>query len=308
MSFSSGVKKELCNVEGSIRHCDMGEVAGILNTCGEFSVNQIKIQTESAIVAKRIFLLIKKNFNIHSQIAIRKNIKFKRSRVYCIEINQQVQKILQATGLWTQTKSGVIIQKKINTAVLQSTCCKRAYIRGAFLASGSVSDPSKSYHMEFVCQSNELAQGLSNIINFFELQAKIIHRKGHYIVYLKKGGNIVDLLNIMGAHGSLMDLENLRIVKDVCNNVNRFVNCETANLIKTVDAAVKQIEDIRVIMEHKGLDSLSEQLAEVARVRIQYPEASLKEIGAMLSPSVGKSGVNHRLRKISDIAAMLRHI
>lgn len=306
MSFSSGVKKELCYVDSGARHCDMGEIAAILNTCGEFSHSYIKIQTESAIVAKRVFLLIKKNFGIHSKITIRKNIKFKRSRVYCIEISEYSDKILQATGLWTQNKSGVIIHKQIDTNVTQSTCCKRAYIRGAFLAGGSVTDPSKSYHMEFVCQSSVLARGLSNIINFFELQAKAIQRKGHYIVYLKKGGNIVDLLNIMGAHTSLMDLENLRIVKDVCNNVNRFVNCETANLIKTVDAAVKQIEDIRLIMECKGLDSLSEQLAEVARVRIQYPEASLKEIGAMLSPSVGKSGVNHRLRKISDIAAMLK--
>ena len=190
--------------------------------------------------------------------------------------------------------------------LLSRTCCKRAFLRGAFLASGSISDPQKSYHFEIVCRTMEQAEQLQQLMNGFETEAKIVERKGHYVVYLKEGSQIVDMLNVMEAYISLMNLENVRILKEMRNSVNRKVNCETANISKTVNAAVKQLEDIELIRSKLGLDQLPQNLREMALIRLEYPEAALKELGNYLTPPVGKSGVNHRLRKLAEIAEDLR--
>ncbi|MDR2649585.1 MAG: DNA-binding protein WhiA [Clostridiales bacterium] len=288
MSFSSLVKNELRGIYGA-DHCVAAEMAAIINACGSINETGVRIQTENAGVAKKYFCLVKKLFKLQIDVSIRNSRQFNRSRVYSV--------------------SAPLIGKIPDIGIMdvpERECCKRAYIRGAFLSSGSLSDPEKAYHLEFVYADREKSAYLASIISSFGLKAKVIERKGHYIVYLKEGENIVDLLNIMGAHLSLMDLENLRIVKDMRNNVNRQVNCETANLTKTVRASVKQIEDINTIARIKGLGYLSDQLEEVAEIRLIYEAASLKELGAMLSPPVGKSGVNHRLRKISEIAENLR--
>ncbi|MDR1913715.1 MAG: DNA-binding protein WhiA [Clostridiales bacterium] len=189
---------------------------------------------------------------------------------------------------------------------LEKNCCKRAYIRGAFIESGSLNAPEKAYHLEFINPNREYVDILVYAIEFFDIRAKVTERKGHWVVYFKEGEHVVDLLNIMGAHNSLLNFENARIVKNMRNNVNRIVNCETANLSKTVTASIKQINDIKTIARITGLGYLSTQLKEVALIRLKYEEATLKEIGVMLSPPVGKSGVNHRLRKISGIAENLR--
>ncbi|MCI8814086.1 MAG: DNA-binding protein WhiA, partial [Lachnospiraceae bacterium] len=185
-------------------------------------------------------------------------------------------------------------------------CCKRAFIRGAFLVSGSISDPEKFYHFEIVCQTEEKAVQIQEIMQTFHIDAKIVLRKRSYVVYVKEGAQIVELLGLMEANVALMNLENIRILKEMRNSVNRKVNCETANIHKTVNAAVKQIEDIRLIEEKMGLDELSSGLSEIARLRLEFPEATLKELGMMLTPQVGKSGVNHRLRKLSNLAQELR--
>lgn len=174
------------------------------------------------------------------------------------------------------------------------------------MSAGSMSDPEKSYHFEIVCTTEKKAEQLMEIINSFDIDAKIVSRKKNYVVYVKEGAQIVDMLNIMEAHVALMNLENVRILKEMRNSVNRQVNCETANINKTVNAAVKQIEDINYIQETVGLESLPENLQEIAEVRLKYPEAALKELGTFLEPPVGKSGVNHRLRKICEIAETMR--
>jgi len=169
-----------------------------------------------------------------------------------------------------------------------------------------MSNPKKAYHMEFVTDDLEKAERLQEIIRAFSVDAKIIQRKKHYVVYIKEGSQIVDLLNVMEAHVSLMDLENVRIIKEMRNQVNRQVNCEAANISKTVNAASKQIEDIIFIRDHVGFGNLNEGLRDIARLRIEHPEASLKELGAMLQPPISKSGVNHRLRKLSYYADIYR--
>ena len=194
----------------------------------------------------------------------------------------------------------------VNTVAIQNLCCKRAFLRGAFLAGGSVSDPEKSYHLEISSPGTEKALQVLNCAKAFEIEAKIVERRKYQIAYFKEGSYISDMLNVMGAHISLLEFENIRIVKDLRNDVNRKVNCETANMDKTVKAAIKQVEDSHYIMNTVGLDSLDDALADVARLRLEYQDTSLKDLGAMLSPPVGKSGVNHRLRKISQIADEIR--
>ena len=194
----------------------------------------------------------------------------------------------------------------IHNVVVQNVCCKRAFIRGAFLSAGSISDPEKFYHFEITCASMRKAKQLQGLMASFDIEARIVLRKRYFVVYVKEGSQIAELLQIMEAPVALMELENIRIVKEMRNSVNRQVNCETANINKTVSAAVKQMEDIRYIQDTIGLESLPENLQEMARVRLERPEATLKELGEALEPPVGKSGVNHRLRKLSLVAEELR--
>ena len=187
-----------------------------------------------------------------------------------------------------------------------SSCCRRAYLRGVFLCVGSMSDPSKGYHLEMVCENKEVADQIAQILTTFDIEAKTICRKKYFVVYIKEGSAIVEFLGICEAHVSLMEFENLRILKEMSNSINRKVNCETANIAKTVRAANRQVEDILLIQKVYGFSKLADSLRQMAEVRLEYPDATLQELGELLDPPVGKSGVNHRLRKLSEIAADLR--
>ncbi len=309
MTFSSEIKKELCSHFGNGRHCSIAEIAGIINTCGLVGLSPpfIKIHSENAFVAKKYFTLVKQTFNFSSEVSIKNNKQLKKNRIYSVIINnKEAEKILRATGLLKDESSGPLLTLGIPKLVIKSSCCKRAYLRGTFISGGSLCHPEKNYHLELVNQSASLCNELSDLINTFDINSKVIKRKDNFVVYIKDGEKIVDFLNVIEAHYSLMNMENVRILKDMRNNVNRMVNCETANLNKTVTAAVRQIEDIRLIEQTKGLSSLSEALEEIAALRLSFPDASLKEIGSLLTPPVGKSGVNHRLRKLSEIADNIR--
>ena len=312
MSFSGNVKEELSHHLGSARHCRIAETAAIISICGGVMIDSrgrysLKIHTENLSVARKCFTLLTKTFNIRTDIAIRTN-RMKGSVSYYIVVKEHdaALRILQATKLIDQYGEVEEELSVVRNIVIQETCCKRAFIRGAFLASGSMSDPEKSYHFEIVCATREKAEQIQKIMKCFELDGKIVLRKKSFVVYLKEGSQIADVLNVMEAHMALMEFENVRILKDMRNTVNRKVNCETANINKTVSAAVKQIDDIRYIQETKGLDKLPEGLKDMALTRLTYPEASLKELGSLLTPPVGKSGVNHRLRKLSEMAEELR--
>ena len=312
MSFSGNVKEELSHHLGSARHCRIAETAAIISICGGVMIDSrgrysLKIHTENLSVARKCFTLLTKTFNIRTDIAIRTN-RMKGSVSYYIVVKEHdaALRILQATKLINQYGEVEEELSVVRNIVIQETCCKRAFIRGAVLASGSMSDPEKSYHFEIVCATREKAEQIQKIMKCFELDGKIVLRKKSFVVYLKEGSQIADVLNVMEAHVALMEFENVRILKDMRNTVNRKVNCETANINKTVSAAVKQIDDIRYIQETKGLDKLPEGLKDMALTRLTYPEASLKELGSLLTPPVGKSGVNHRLRKLSEMAEELR--
>lgn len=312
MSFSGEVKEELGLQISSARHCQIAEMAAFISMCGSVMIDSnerysVKIHTENLIVARKCFTLLQKTFNIRTEISIRRNLS-KQSTSYWLLVknHEEALRLLQATKLLTREGDVQEELSLVRNTVVQQYCCKRAFIRGAFLVSGSISDPEKSYHYEIVCSAKGKAEQLQKIMNSFEIDAKVILRKRSYVVYVKEGAQISDLLNIMEAHVALMKFENIRILKDMRNAVNRKVNCETANINKTVSAAVKQVEDIHYIRDTIGLENLSEALYDVALTRLSYPEATLKELGDLLTPPVGKSGVNHRLRKLGEIADKLR--
>ena len=281
MSFSSEVKEELSRHLGKSRHCQIAELAALIAFDGKVQVSEsgcdLFLDSENELLNTKYDLLLKKLFDFPEG-----------------KSGREQKKVYETVKMWDEDHQIPMITETVNGLLLLQGCCKRAYIRGAFLAGGSISDPNKSYHFEIVCRTMPQAEQLRDTMNSFDVDAKIVERKKHFVVYLKEGAQIVDILNVMEAHVALMNLENVRILKEMRNSVNRKVNCETANISKTVNAAVKQLEDITYIREVMGL------------LRLEYPEAPLKELGMYLDPPVGKSGVNHRLRKISEIADGLR--
>ncbi len=312
MSFSTEVKEELSKHVGSGRHCQIAELTAIIYMIGKIQCinNQKKLMlnTENELLSKKSSYLIKKLIGYETNIIESNNKRIIAYKII-IEDDEVVDKILTMTKLSFNDNIDVDIhvqQLNMDAIVIQKVCCKRAFLRGVFITSGSLADPVKAYHLEIVCIAEESAKRIQQILIDFDLEAKIVLRKKYFVVYIKEGSMIVDALNIMEAHASLMSMENVRIVKSMRNTINRRVNCETANLNKTVSAAVRQLEDIKYIEKVKGLSELSQQLRDLATLRIEEPDASLKELGEMLNPPVSKSGVNHRLRKLSEIANDLR--
>ena len=313
MSFSSKVKEELSRQISPARHCQIAEIAAIISLCGKIQIDEndrycIKINTENVAVARKYFTLLKKTFNISTDVVIRRNDYLRRNQTYGVAVteDEEARRVLLATKLMNDQGEIGENLSVVKNLVIQNQCCRRAFLRGAFLAAGSISDPERFYHFEIACTTEAKAKQLQSIISTFNLDARIVVRKKYFVVYIKEGSQIVDILNVMEAPVALMELENIRILKEMRNSVNRQVNCETANINKTVSAAVKQIEDITYIRDTIGFDSLPENLEEIARARLERPEATLKELGEVLDPPVGKSGVNHRLRKLSILAEDLR--
>lgn len=298
MSFSGEVKEELVKQLAAARHCQIAELAAMIEYTGAVHQKEdgtvlLEIQQEAPFVARKCFTLLQKAFNIETEME-------EEGSHFRYDNSGQIMKILQAIKHAPQEK------RVVNALVMKSLCCKRAFLRGAFLSLGSMSNPEKGYHLEFVCENGNQAKQIQDTLSAFGVEAKIVTRKRYQVVYIKESEGIVEVLNIMGAHISLMNLENLRILKEMRNSVNRRVNCEAANITKTVTAATKQIDDILYIRNHYGFDNLSDNLREIAEARLDYPDATLKELGEYLDPKVGKSGVNHRLRKLSELADRLK--
>ena len=309
MSFSGNVKDELAGHMPGARHCQIAELAAILQFCARIVKTQsgkdaLEINAENETVLKKCFTLLRKTFNIEtSAIKSDENMGAKLGHsAILLDDPDIIWNIFQTLKLIGEDGVFYGFQEPLHPLLIKNSCCRRAYLRGAFLCAGSMSDPAKGYHLELVTDNERKAFQIQYLIREFELDAKVIRRKKYFVVYLKEGSNIVDFLNICEAHVSLMQFENERIVKEMRNSINRRVNCETANISKTVNAAAKQISDIEKIRDRIGFSNLPENLREMAIVRIEHPDASLKELGQYLVPPVGKSGVNHRLRKLSEIA------
>lgn len=315
MSFSSEVKEELKEVEDRARHCQIAELSAIFILTGQIRRNYhnevyLKIHTENLTVAQKSYILIRSTFNAKVEVRVQNhNIKSSVMKYSIIvERKKDVISILKALKIIDEQKNQWGDFSYVHNMIVQNTCCKRAFLRGIFMVAGSVANPEKAYHLEIAVLSDSLAKQVKETIACFEIDAKIITRKKYYVVYIKEGAQIVDFLNVVGAHIALMNYENVRIVKEVRNSVNRQVNCETANISKTVNAATRQIEDIEYIRQNMGFGRLPDGLREIAELRLEYPDSSLSELGEMLEKPIGKSGVNHRMRKLSNIANQIRGI
>jgi cell division protein WhiA len=305
MSFSSNAKSEICRMGLSNECCELAELSALIHTAGSINISggkfTLRIDTENAAVARRAFQLVKQLYGVHAKTEMHSN-PLKHNHIYSLVIEEESARLV-AIDTRLLGEEGISFGEDVS--FIKNRCCRIAYVRGAFLGGGSITNPEKRYHMEFVCNQKEFASGLLNIIKELGILAKIIERGRTYVVYLKEGDPIVMLLTMIGAHSSILNLENIRIMKSVRNSVNRKVNCETGNLSKTVNASLKQQENIEYIRTHMGLEKLTPGLREVAEARINYPEATLEELASSLG-AASKSGVNHKLRKLNSIADELR--
>ena len=300
MSFAGKVKEELLGQTGKARHCQLAELAALFAMCGQILMDengeyQIKFTTENLTVAKKCYMLVKRVFHIVPDLSVSGHHQYS---LYILE-DQEATAFMKAI----RVEEGALL---VAGSLVEKSCCKRAFLRGLFLTSGSVTDPNSGYHLELVAGTTARAARIQEIMGVFGLEAKTVERKKNFVVYMKEGAAIVDFLNVIGAHKALMEFENVRILKEMRNSINRQVNCETANIKKTISAASRQTEDIRYIHDTIGFGNLSENLSQIARLRLEHPDVTLKELGQMLEPPIGKSGVNHRLRKLSEIAENLR--
>ncbi|WP_164215930.1 DNA-binding protein WhiA [Virgibacillus sp. YIM 98842] len=308
MSFASVIKKELTSIEADAC-CKQAELAALIRMNGVISVSRNKyvldVQTENAAIARRIYTLIKSLYGLPMELLVRKKMKLKKNNVYIVRMKKDVDTFLSGLDI---LKKPFTLKRDISEKYLRKDCCKRAYLRGAFLAGGSINNPeTSSYHLEIYNSYEEHNDALCDLLNDFDLRARKLERKKGYIVYMKEAEKITAFLSIIGAHNAVFKFEDVRIVRDMRNSVNRIVNCETANLNKTIGAAFRQIQNIQLIDDTIGLDQLPEKLREIAVLRVQYQDVSLKELGELVTNGkISKSGVNHRLKKIDDIAERLR--
>ncbi len=312
MTFSQNIKAELAEVTGREDHCRRAELAALVGSCGSYSVRWdrkvfLSAQSENLLAAGKTARLMNRLFRVRPEVSVLGQGDGRRSRLYTVAVTdgEEAERIL--SGLGFLSEQGALRELTLPAApsLLERPCCRRAYLRGCFLASGSLSDPRKSYHLEIVTASQERAEQIRDTIACFDVEAKIAPRRNFRVVYVNDGDGIADMLNIMGARLGLMDLENIRIYRGISGEVNRSVNCETANLNRTVTASVEQVRDIEKIRDTIGLERLPAPLREMARVRLEYPDLPLRDLGEHLNPPVGKSGVNHRLRKLRAIASEL---
>ena len=313
MSFSAQVKNELARIIHENPQVQLSELSAIIRMSGTlklmgFNKLSFVINTENPAIARKVFTLIKNCFGITVEIQVNRQSNLKRNNTYVLSVtyDQGANDILEKVGIIEKEGEHLSWVSTIPKHLVSRQDGKRAYLRGAFLGSGSVSDPAKMYHLEFSTVNIEISQNLRKLLNSYKLNAKIVTRKNNNVVYIKESEHITDLLNLMGAYNSLMHLEDIKIKKQMRNDVNRLVNCETANLNKTVDTSMRQIECINYIMEKQGLDYLPENLHEIAMLRVENPDMSLKELGEIMETPLGKSGVNHRLKKIEMIAEELK--
>lgn len=307
MSFAAQTKKELTMVEAE-PCCERAELSALIRMNGSVQVSSqriiLDVSTENAAIARRIYSLVKKIYGIHAELLVRKKMRLKKNNVYIVRIPAKVQELLQNLLIVSE---GFLFTPDIDKEIIRNGCCKRAYLRGAFMAGGSVNNPEgSSYHLEIASMYEEHCNALVKLANRFDLNARCIERKKGFIFYIKEGEKIIELLSIIGAHQALFKFEDVRIMRDMRNSVNRIVNCETANLNKTIGAAVRQIENIKLLQRELGLENLPDKLREVAEVRLLHPDVNLTEVGELLKGKVSKSGVNHRLRKIDELADKIR--
>lgn len=307
MSYASEVKKELTGITVHEKNA-RAELMALIRMNGSIGLANhamiLNVQTESPAIARRIYSLIKQLYKVESDILVRKKMKLKKNNTYVVRLRHHVQEILGDLAIL----DGFQIKERVPLYLLTDDLMIRSYLRGAFLAGGSVNNPETSrYHLEIYSLYEEHNEMIAEMINRYDLNARTTNRRSGYIVYLKEAEKIANFLQLIGATTSMLEFENIRIVRDMRNSVNRLVNCENANMDKVANAANRQVENIMLIEATVGLSSLPEKLRAIAETRLAHQEVSLKELGTLVPGGpISKSGVNHRLRKLNAYADELR--
>lgn len=307
MSFAEDVKNELCRYENTSNMAELIELSTLLRVRGSILLGKdmvvgMRFSTANNAVARRVLNTLKNNFSLKTSVMIRQGLNLRKKNMYnlTVEPSTEAKKFMESLKLWPPNE---MIPNKWIKGLEE----KRAFLRGTFLGGGSVNKPQSYYHLEFIASNMAFAKKIVYVLKQFQIMAKITERKDDYIVYIKDGDAVTSTLQVMGASGAMLAFEEVRVVKEVRNNINRQVNCETANLEKTVEAAMRQIEAINTIQKYQPLENLPAKLYELAKLRLDNPSASLQDLMDMMEGSISKSGINHRFKKIEEIAASYLH-
>ena len=305
MSFTAEVKEELSRIEPSRQCCQKAELSALMRIEGTLHLTgrehfRVEIATETAPVARKTIKLLHGLYDLKTELTVRRSVLHKTNN-YLITVPGQAKlsSSLAELGILDEKKSLTI---GILPRVVKRDCCAISYLRGAFLGGGFVADPHGDFHFELTAESEQMAEDLSELMDRFDVGGKVTKRRGLYTVYLKGAEPIVTFLALVGAHRALLRTEDVRIVKSMRNDVNRLVNAETANLVKTADAAAGQLDAIATLEESRGLGSLPPALRELAELRLEHPDVSLRELGELADPPLSKSAVYHRVRRIEELA------
>lgn len=307
MSYASEVKKELTAIKVHQKNAQ-AELMALIRMNGSIALANhqliLNIQTENPAIARRLYSLLKEFYHVESEIVVRRKMKLKKNNQYIVRLRYAAQHVLDDLGILQNLQ----IKERVPLELLDDEWMVRSYLRGAFLAGGSVNNPETSrYHLEIYSLYEEHNEMIAQMMNKFGLNAQTTARRSGFIVYLKEAEKIADFMSLIGATNSMLQFENVRIVRDMRNSVNRLVNCENANMNKIANASTRQIENIRLIDERVGIQTLPDKLREIAETRLAHQEVSLKELGELVPGGpISKSGVNHRLRKLNAYADELR--
>lgn len=310
MSFSKNLKNEAARINLASSKLLLSELSGFIRTCGEIKfIDQeiiLEFVTENASIARRIFTFLK-SYTSDIEAYKQKTNQLNRNNHYLIVMKDKyaIDDLLYDTG-FIKNEEYQIRQYKVPDYIVKTEEEIRAYLRACFLGGGSITNPEKSYHLEFVGKTQEFAEDIKEKLNKKSLNGKISNRKSSFIVYLKEAEQISNFMALIGVNQSLLNYENIRIVKELRNNVNRVVNCETANINKTISASMKQIEDIKYLIEIEKFEDLSQDIREVGMLRLENEDASLNDISQISNNKYSRSGINYRLKKISKTAEKFR--
>ncbi|MBQ0025867.1 MAG: DNA-binding protein WhiA [Lachnospiraceae bacterium] len=309
MTFANQVKTELTEKIDQTRHCKLAVLLAIFSVNGAYIVRRDgkvfpAFITENRYAAVLAATLIRRLYHEYPEVSVRAE----RPAVYTVYVASPEKAEDMLSEMKLLSKSGALwdVDMPLGKLLPANICCRRAFLRGLFICSGSINNPNKSYHMEIVCKSEERAHEISKLLSDFEVKTRIRVRRGDYVIYIKDGDGISDFLSVIGASSALLDMENTRILRDISGNVNRKVNCETSNLHKTVSAGLAQVRDIEIIADGPGLSSLPDELKELAELRLENPDMSIEALGQLLTKKIGKSGVYHRFEKLHKIAEEIR--
>lgn len=301
MSFTSDVRDELSHVEPECSHCEKATLAALVRIEGTLFLSgpgkyRVEIATDSASVGRLIIRLLHTIYDLKTQLTARRSILHKTPN-YLIEIPAQkgLAPALRDMGIITEDGG---LRMGVDPKIVAKGCCSAAYLRGAFLGSGFISNPKSDFHFEMIVETAELAEDIVALMAEKGIKAKIMQRRNSYMIYLKSGTSILEFLAFTGAHHCAIAMEEERVVKSVRNDVNRMINAELANQQKATKAAVEQLFMIREVLEEHDIETLPPALQEFIRLRVTYPDASLKELGNKVSPSLSKSAMNHRVRRL----------